>query len=185
MSACRRLSLRAAVVVASLGVFRPALAGPTEAEVMTEFIERFTRFIDWPPESLGGPEASFVVCIIGAAPVRDPLVEMTRQRPIKNRRAVVRTIDVVRRPDAIASCHIAFIAAGESKHLGVLLGHAEGRPVLTVSDAPGFGAAGVAINFYREDRRLRFEINSTAVQDSGLKVRAKLLRLARPVGSPE
>jgi hypothetical protein len=184
MSACRRISLRAAVVVAGLGVCNPAQAGPTEAEVMTEFIERFTRFIDWPPDALGGPETAFVVCIVGTAPVREPLAELARLRPIKGRRAVLRAVDATRRPDAIAGCHVAFIAAAESKHLGVLLGHAEGRPVLTVADAPGFGAAGVVINFYRESRRLRFEINTAAAQDSGLKVRAKLLRLARPIGIP-
>jgi hypothetical protein len=184
MSACRRTYLRAAVVVAGLGVSSPALAGPTEAEVMTEFIERFTRFIDWPPEALGGPDTAFVVCIVGSASVREPLAELTRLRPIKNRRAVVRAVDATRRPDAIAGCHVAFIAAAESKHLGVLLGHAEGRPVLTIADAPGFGAAGVVINFYRESRRLRFEINAGAAQDCGLTVRSKLLRLARPIGSP-
>jgi hypothetical protein len=184
MSACRRMSLRAAVVVAGLGASSPAQAGPTEAELMTEFIERFTRFIDWPPEALGGPDTPFVVCIVGSAPVQVPLAELARLRPIKGRRAVLRAVDASRRPDAIASCHVAFIAAAESKHLGSLLGHAEGRPVLTVADAPGFAAAGVAINFYRENRRLRFEINAAAAQDSGLKVRAKLLRLARPIGSP-
>jgi hypothetical protein len=178
------MSLRAAVVVAGLGVFRPAAASPTEAEVMAEFIERFTLFIEWPAGALGGPDDPFVVCVVGATAVQGPLVALTRSRPIKGRRAVVRAVDAGRRPEAIAECHVAFIGGSESKHLPLLLGHAGGRPVLTVSNTPGFADAGVAINLFRESRRLSFEINPSAAAGAGLKVRSNLLRLGRLVGGP-
>jgi hypothetical protein len=186
MSPRRSTPLRAAVVVTGLAVAvpsTPSWAGPTEAELMTEFVERFTRFTDWPPDALGDADEPFVLCVVGASPMRQPLVDLARQRTLKGRRAVVRTVDA-RQPEAITGCHLAFIGSGEAKALPVLLGHAEGRAVLTVADAPGFGAAGVVINFYRESRYLRFEINNAAAADSGLKLRSKLRRLGRPVGTP-
>jgi hypothetical protein len=186
MSPRRSTPLRAAVVVTGLAVAipsGPSWAGPTEAELMTEFVERFTRFTDWPPDALGDADEPFVLCVVGTSPMREPLLDLARQRPLKGRRAVVRTIDP-RRPEAIGGCHLAFIGSGEAKALPVLLGHVDGRAVLTVADAPGFGAAGVVINFYRESRYLRFEINNAAAADSGLKLRSKLRRLGRPVGTP-
>jgi hypothetical protein len=186
MSPRRSTPLRAAVVVTGLAVAIPSWpswAGPTEAELMTEFVERFTRFTDWPAEALGDPGEPFVLCIVGASPMREPLNDLARQRPLKGKRAVVRAIDA-RRPETIVGCHLAFIGSGEAKTLPALLGHVDGRAVLTVADAPGFGAAGVVINFYRESRYLRFEINNAAAADSGLKLRSKLRRLGRPVGIP-
>jgi hypothetical protein len=184
MSPRRSIALRAAVVVTGLTVASPSWAGPTEAELMTEFIERFTRFTDWPVDALGAPEDPFVLCVVGPTPMREPLADLARQRAIKGRRAVVRTVDAARRPESIADCHLAFIGSSEGKLLPALLGHLEGRAVLTVADAPGFGAAGVVINFYRESRYLRFEINNAAAADSGLKLRSKLRRLGRPVVAP-
>jgi hypothetical protein len=37
----------------------------------------------------------------------------------------------------------------------------------------------VLINLYRDGDNLRFEVNATAVEKSGLRVSAKVLRLAR------
>jgi hypothetical protein len=179
-----RMTLCAAVVAAGLGLARPAAASPTEAEVMTEFIERFTLFVDWPADALGGPGETFVVCVVGAAAVQAPLTALARSRTIKGRRAVVRTIDGGRSPEAIAGCHVAFIAGSEGKHLSLLLGHAQGRPVLTVASTPGFADAGVVINFVRKSKNLGFEINPSAAASGRLKVRSNLLRLGRLVGGP-
>jgi hypothetical protein len=183
MLACRT-RLRAAVAIGCLAVARPVAASPTEPEMMAVYIERFTLFVDWPPFALGGPDSPFVMCVVGRAAVREPLLELARLRLLKGHRAVVRTVDAVRHPDAIAACHVAFISDAEAKQLPLLLVHAGGRPVLTIADTPGFGAAGVVINFYREDRLLRFEINPAAARTAGLRVRSRLMRLARQVGGP-
>ena len=58
----------------------------------------------------------------------------------------------------------------------------EGRPVLTVGDGAGYGAAGVVLNFYISDTRVRFEANTTAAARAGLQISSHLLRLARIVG---
>jgi hypothetical protein len=72
------------------------------------------------------------------------------------------------------------IGADERPRLHALLTRIGNRPVLTVSDAEGFGKEGVLINFYiSEDDRVRFEISSNEVKRSPLKISAQLLRLAR------
>jgi uncharacterized protein DUF4154 len=181
MRAERALSL-AGLLLAALLLAPPAAAAP-EHQVMAEFIERFTRFVDWPPNSLPGGR-TFVIGIVGDSPILSFLQQIVDGRVIKGRRAVVRVIDTSNGLRAVDTCQVVFISASERKNLSSILSHTDGRPILTVADSVGFGAAGVLINFYREDDFLRFEINADAATDSGLKVRAKLLRLARVIGGP-
>ena len=54
--------------------------------------------------------------------------------------------------------------------------------MLTVGDGAGYGAAGVVLNFYTSDTRIRFEANTTAAARAGLQISSHLLRLARIVG---
>ena len=54
--------------------------------------------------------------------------------------------------------------------------------MLTVGDGPGYGTAGVVLNFYTSDTRIRFEANTTAAARARLQISSHLLRLARIVG---
>ena len=49
----------------------PVHAGGDDLEyrVKAEFIERFTHFIEWPPTAFAGPDAPFVLCVVGDTPV--------------------------------------------------------------------------------------------------------------------
>ena len=53
--------------------------------------------------------------------------------------------------------------------------------VLTVGDTSGFTESGGSINFLMEDSKVRFDINLTASEKAGLKIRSQLLRLAKKV----
>ena len=51
-----------------------------------------------------------------------------------------------------------------------------------MGDGAGYGRAGVVLNFYTSDTRIRFEANTTAAARAGLQISSHLLRLARIVG---
>ncbi|MCJ7729928.1 MAG: YfiR family protein, partial [Sedimentisphaerales bacterium] len=53
--------------------------------------------------------------------------------------------------------------------------------VLTVGDTSGFIESGGVINFMLEENKIRFDINLTAAEKTGLKIRSQLLRLAKKV----
>jgi hypothetical protein len=61
---------------------------------------------------------------------------------------------------------------------------AAGTGRLTVADVDDFVTAGGCVQFYSEDNKLRFSINTAAVNRAGLKVSAKLLQLARVYREP-
>jgi len=52
------------------------------------------------------------------------------------------------------------------------------KPVLTVSDQPGFAEHGGMIELFRRDRKLRFRINRRAVHAAHLYLSAELLQMA-------
>jgi hypothetical protein len=174
--------LRVLVCVAIVAVAHgAAYAQPTDAEVKAEFVERIIRFVDWDPKSLGD---DFVACIVGNSPQTPFLQKIAKARKLKDRRTQI-VLVAPDKLDKLASCHAVVIGDVDKKQFGAVLARTAGRPVLTIADAPGAAAAGAIINFYVEDDHVHYEINVRAAEDSGLVLRAKLLRLARIIGERE
>jgi hypothetical protein len=172
------VALAAAFVVAA-PVAADASSDDLEYRVKAEFVERFTRFIDWPPGAFAGGDAPFALCVVGETPVAPYLERMARARRIKDRLVELRRV----KPGSdLSSCHVVFIAADERDRLRQILAAVAGRPILTIADAEGFGHAGVLINLVLDDQgRVRFEISSRVARRTALTLNAQLLRLSRQV----
>jgi hypothetical protein len=166
------------VLLAAWFAGRPKVASADELEyvVKAEFIERFTRFIDWPPSAFQSPDSPFVIGLTKDSPL-NRYIEKLAQRPIKDRKAVVRHIESLAE---LSGCHLVFIPATDRPHLRQILERLSNKPTLTVSDTEGFGNEGVLINLYvTKEGVVRFEINALEMKRSGLKVSSQLLRIAR------
>jgi hypothetical protein len=156
---------------------RPARAQVPVAGLKAEVIDRVTQFVEWPEGTLP-PGAPFVVCLHGASDTADQLARLAGARKLKQRPCAVRRL----RPGAApTACHLLYIAPGEEPRLPAILAAATGKPILTVSDRPGFGERGVLVNLYPSGRYIRFEINVAVLGGTGLYFSSKLLRLARLV----
>ena len=83
--------------------------------------------------------------------------------------------------DVLKKCHLLFICPSEKKNFSQIIDAVKDRGVLTVSDSQGFLEAGGIINFVIEDNKVRFNVNLTASETAGLKIRSQLLRLAKKV----
>lgn len=149
--------------------------------IKAAFIEKFTRFTEWPESSAGAdPRQTFILCVAGADPaLSHALDELVSLTPIKGRQATLRR-NV--NPAAAEGCHLLFIGGTEQGRLPEWLAHTHDKPILTIGDTPGFGERGVIVNFIVEGDRLRFEINRRAGQAAGLSISSRLLDLARIVG---
>lgn len=162
-----------------LGLPPSSPAQVPEYQLKAEFIERFTRFIEWPPDpSAADPGSPFVIALYGGNPFGPYLEDLTAGRAIGGRPIKVHEISS---PEEIHGCHILFITGVARRSLGKILARTDSRPILTVGDTEGFAEKGVLINFYSFENRIGFEINDTAAKRSGLKFSSKLLRLARIV----
>ena len=148
-------------------------------EVEAEFIERFTRFIDWPDSAFAASGSPFVVCSWGASPLSTQLERTLSNRHIKSRPVrVVRVASL----DKLSICHVLYLAVSDRGVVRGVSAYGYGKPLLTVGDQPGLAEAGMLINLVvDDDGYVRFEINRDVAKASGLKISAKLMRLARLV----
>jgi hypothetical protein len=154
----------------------PPRTAPEHA-VKAEFIERFTRFIDWPDSAFASPSAPFVVCAWGRGPLTSQLEQAVSRQPIKAR--PVRFQHVESR-DGLQPCHLLYVATPDRAVVRGIVASTRGRPLLSVGDQPGLADEGVLINLFLDAQGfVRFEINLDAARLSGLKISAKLMRLAR------
>lgn len=170
-----------AVACCALALAAPSVLADeknSEAALKAEFVERFTRFIDWPREVLPA-SAPFRLCVTGSSPVTGALAHLAQTRRFKQHATAYQQLVAL---DGVTGCHLLFIAGSERRRLEHILARTQGRPVLTIGDTDGYAARGVIINLYRTEDRLRFEINIAAALESGLRFRSKLLKLARLTG---
>ena len=83
--------------------------------------------------------------------------------------------------DNAVVCHLAFVATSDPRQLAANLQRLSRRPVMTVGDVNGFAGAGGVLGMKLQNEKIHFEINTTAVEQQGLVVRAQLLQLATVV----
>lgn len=180
----RLACLAAVAVTVALLLTAPQIARAQPTAPMTEYeakariLEQFTRFIEW-PEPAGPADAPFALCILGSDPFGPHLKRATEARKIGSRPIVIRPLES---PDDAGQCQMIFVARGERAALARVVARIGGKPVLTVGDGAGFAEQGLLLNFYLSSESVRFEANPHAIQRSGLKVSARLLKLARLVG---
>jgi hypothetical protein len=152
---------------------------PSEREYLIKaaVLYNFAKFARWPSDAFDGPDAPLRLCILGADPFGDTLATI-EDKPVNGRRLKTERISDVN--DA-RRCHLLFVSAAAQAQLEQLFKTIDGQPVLTVADMPGFARAGGILDLTIMDDRLRFDVNTTAAERAGLKLSAKLLRLAATV----
>lgn len=158
----------------------PSLAGEVkEAELSAAYIYQISRFTKWPPSAFRHDRAPLIICVYGKeAWLMPELTRATENKRVSGHRIVVeRRV----RGEPLETCHIAAIGESERPFLAPLLRGLMQRPLLTVSEIPGFAAAGGMVGFTWQGRRLRFEINLESARSAELNISSRLLRLATRV----
>jgi hypothetical protein len=171
---------RAAILVAlmaALGPMSPSRAAETtlEYQVKATFLLNFTKFIDWPPGTLGGPDAPFNICVLGNDPFGGVLDQIVSGELVSGRKVVIQKIDRDPQP---GSCQIVFV--GDQAE-GFTIPPVTGRGVLTVGEGEAFVRNGGMIGFILENRRVTFNINRRAAEAAGLRFSSGLLAVAKSV----
>lgn len=158
--------------------------GVTAAEVSREydlkaaFLFNFPTFVEWPAAAFAGPADPFIIGIVGDDPFGSVLDDLVRNEYTDKHPIVVRRF---RRGEDYTACHLLFISESEARRSAEILRRVGARPVLTVSDLPGFAQQGGIVEFARLDNRVQLLINPRSAQGAGLTVSSKLLELAHVV----
>lgn len=144
-------------------------------QVKAAFVRNFICLVQWPETAFAVPASPFVVCVLGDSPFTEHLVtfqaELVGTHPIQIRHCA--------RIEEAADCHLLYVADTQKQPPATLLSALAGKPVLTVSDLPGFASLGGMIELFTLDQRIFFEVNRNALERTGLVGSSKLLRLSR------
>jgi hypothetical protein len=171
--------------LAGLGVCFALAASPLagaqhglEYEVKAAYLFHFVNFIEWSPETLGGPGEPFRVCVYGTNPFgkildRTFAGEHVQGHPVQVKQAADES--------DLTLCRIVFVPIDEEGSRASVLKAAAGPGQLVIGELPGFIKAGAAINFFNAGGEVRFDINLAVIEGRRLKVSAKLLRLAHHI----
>lgn len=150
-----------------------------EFQVKAAFLYNFTRFIDWPPTAFSSANAPFVIAIIGNDPFGDYLAQVIKSESVNNHRIIIKRYNQLKE---VTDCHILFISPPATKKTKEILQLTEHRNILTVSDGDNFTNSGGIVSFYKENNKIRFEINISSAKAAQLEISSKLLTLARISG---
>jgi hypothetical protein len=143
-----------------------------EQEIKAGLLYNFLKYTDWPQP--GTPGAPMSVCLMGGDPFSGRLQPMSG-RTVNQHVIEVRSVAAI---DGIADCSILFIHAEAKPQWPALHMAIIAKPVLTVSDIPGFSDSGGMIEFTHMDNRIGMTINSAALRAAHLQVQERLLKLA-------
>lgn len=162
-----------------------------EYQVKALYLYNFLLFVDW-PEKAFDTSGTFTIGILGKDPFGEAF-DPIKGKKIKGRKVMIKQFD---RVQDLSFCHLLFISSSERSRMPRIIEKIKGWSVLTVSDMEGFVHLGGMIGFSNilaQDnlrnargpmkKQRRFEINLTAANQTGLKIRSRLLRLADIVQS--
>ncbi|HVY70275.1 MAG TPA: YfiR family protein [Verrucomicrobiae bacterium] len=151
----------------------------SEYALKAEFLCNFPDFTTWPETAFATAESPIVIGILGTDPFGSVLDQTVVRKTINGRHLVVRRLKDL---SGARECHVLFIAESEMRKLPEILNSLGSSPILTVGDSEGFARRGGMINLRLEGRKIRFEINLKATEQTNLRLRSQLIKLGTLVG---
>jgi hypothetical protein len=143
-----------------------------EYDIKAVFLYHFTRYLQWPDE--GEPEV-FTIAVLGESGIVPPLQEIAKKKTIGTTPIVVRPCAEI---GQIGRPRILFIAKSALPRIDQILEKTRNTDILTVGEAEGLAAQGVAINFVLREGTVKFEMNEKILKEARIQIGSQLLKLA-------
>ena len=146
-----------------------------EYQVKAAFIYNILKFVD----GLSGTTQELKFCIVGQNPFSQ-VMSSIEGKTIKDRKIVTK---LFKAPSDSKDCQVFFFSQSEKGSLKEIMSTIKPEGVLTMGDTPGFETQGVVVNFYLQEKSVRFWINLDSAKAAGLKFDSRLLKLANVIGA--
>ncbi len=151
----------------------------TEYDVQAAYIEKFTRFFEWPDYvHIKDTTKPLIIGIVGKTPVSRSLRYLYDKHKILNKNVEIKK--VLNLNDATI-CNILYISQTEYKNIDKIMNSVKGTPILTICDDKRYFKKGVLIVFFTENDYVYFGIDKEAVKQSGLYMNSLLYELSKTI----
>lgn len=147
-----------------------------EDEIKAAYVERITRFVDWPRNLSAKDTSIFVIGVFGDKDFYNTLSATLKTKTIKGRRVEIKELnDLIK----IELCDVCYISGVNDAEIKTFLSAANRYGVLVMAAKKGLGEKGVHLNFYLEENKLKFEINRASIDSGKFRVSSMLLKSSR------
>lgn len=155
---------------------RAQAAGISPTEFQVAFVAKVIPYVTWPDNTFPAEETPLVIGLFGGDPFDGLLQKLIANEKVEGRRLEVK---VLADGDLPGSCQVVFVRSDKLPAWYKLTEAGPPRAVLTIAadDSGDFLRRGGLFNLRTSDRKL--EIDRGNVGRAGLKVSAKLLRIAK------
>ncbi len=153
-----------------------------EYKVKAAFLYNFAQFVTWPSNQSTKEERQFNLCLYGNSPIHRFLEESVQGKKLHNKEVFF--LHLTSRK-AIQTCHLLFIGTTRREWTAALRPTLRGKPILTIAEFDQFSKTGGMIQFFIEDKKVRFAINPDEVERGNLHISSKLLQLAKIVNEKD
>jgi hypothetical protein len=165
-------------IVALISAAAAQAPPPTlEQRVKSAFILNFVDYTEW-PAAPGGRPGELVICTLVEAPAFAAALRATIDGEVVGGAKL--TVRPLTAKDDPTGCSVLFVSSDAHQRWRQLQTRAGGS-VLTIGETPGFLNEGGVINFVTVGTRVRFEISLREATRRGVRLSAKVLRLATRV----
>ncbi|MBI9058894.1 MAG: YfiR family protein [Labilibaculum sp.] len=155
----------------------------SETEIKAAYIERFTRFIEWPTSTENNAtKKSFKITVLGDNTFGSSLDNLFKDLKVKELPVILK---YTRNYTEVLGSDIVIICNSERKKLQEILQFIGSEPMLIISDSEGFAQMGTCINMYIDGNNIRYEINQKTIKKSGLNVSSLLLASAKIINADD
>jgi hypothetical protein len=149
----------------------------SEQDVKAAFIYNMIKFTDWPTDYRSTDKNNIDICALGDEASRG-LLDSIEGKTIRNKTISVRHVSSLQQ---LKNCMVLFISGSEQAKLKNITVVSSKANILTIGDTEGFSEKGVIINLYKQDNKIRFKVNLTAMEQAQLKISSNLLKLGEIV----
>lgn len=146
-----------------------------EYELKAGVLYHIIEYVEWPKSVLSNNPPAIEIGLVGQIPFAEAL-EVLSGKTVQGRELVVKRISDLQ---SAANCQVLFIGASEKARIPQIVGQLKDRPVLTVSEVPGFAEEGGMVNLLAGPNHIVMEINRDVANQARLSVNSQLLKLAK------
>ena len=147
-----------------------------QEKMYATLILNFARGMQWPDNA---HNSEFVIGVLEYPPLLSELESAATSIKVGSRKIRVKAIST---GDDPAGCHVLFVPAFKSRSFQSLLAKLRNEPTLLITNKPDLAKNGAGINFVLVNGKLKYEINTTAIEARGLKISAAIKGMGIVVG---
>lgn len=148
-----------------------------EQEIKAGLVYNLLKYTVWPKNSTLDESGKLQLCIFGEDPFDSylsPLIGRTAQQ------SPIYIVHLARVADA-RDCSVVIVHANKQDYLQELFHYLEGKNTLTISDIVSFSKKGGMVEMTKEGDKVSLYINKSAVEQAGLSIQERMLKLAKIV----